>query len=250
MRKYWDPKWTKQTHRAPVGWNLEAMSIHDFTPECLESGGPYVAPPSIPFKDLAIGLKKLPKGKDAGDLTRALDYAMRNQKLDSNGHPAEFVFPDDIQLILNAIGRTPVTAGNTDVAIITRHHHALREFEAVRRKKLSEERKQMADARRQQELAVQAANQSMNFHTHQMPTRQPSQFENGPTNWQVPQPAPIQQSEGSYGGMPLAGMGILMPAHMQQLQMSRHEPLDRNTGHDSPPTTNQTVPEPVSYTHL
>ncbi|CAE7027569.1 hypothetical protein PTTW11_04269 [Pyrenophora teres f. teres] len=254
MRKYSDPKWTKQTHRAPVDWNMQALSIHDFTPECMVSGDLYVTPPSIPFKDLAIGLKKLPEGNDAGDLTHALDYAMRNHKLDEKGYPADFVFPDDIQLILNAIGRISVTSGNTDASIITRYHHMLRDVEVVRRRKLSEDHRQIADARKQQELAVQVANQWMDqSHTHQMPMWQPVPFENGPTNWQVPQPAPtFQPSDGNHGGMLPTDMGVLMPTHIQQLQMPIHQPqhhypVSQETNYSHPGTTNQTVPSRPSH---
>ncbi|EDU48066.1 predicted protein [Pyrenophora tritici-repentis Pt-1C-BFP] len=244
MRKYLDSKWTKQTHRAPYGWNTQTMSIHDFKPESMVSGGPYEAPPSIPFKDLAIGLKKLPVGSDAGDLTRALDYAMQNYKLDEHGHPVDFVFPDDIHLILDAIGRTVVTAGNADVSIIIRYHNIIREHEAVRRKKLAEDRRQTADERRQQELAVEAANQSMNQdHEHQIPTQQSSLYGYGQMDWQVPQPAPQHyQSDGEYGGMSSTGMGFHPPRTYSQDAAAAV--ASRLTSYGTPQTTTSLPPIP------
>lgn len=78
MRKV-DPAWTKAKHQVPEDWDEFAMSIHNFVSEAAEKVG-YVARAPIPFRDLAIGLKKLPQGSDAGDLTRALEYAMQHQK--------------------------------------------------------------------------------------------------------------------------------------------------------------------------
>ena len=139
-------------------------------------------------------------------MTRALDYAIRNQKTDSNGFVVDFVFPDDLQLILAIIGRMSVTTEQTDGAIILRYNNKLRQAEALRRRKPSEEQyKQMADARRQQE-SIYHGYQTVNgptiqYHTHQMPNRQPSPYENGLTDWRIPQSAPTAQMlDGSHNG--------------------------------------------------
>ena len=243
MRIYFDPRWTKQNHRAPADWDAQALSIHGFVPETAVSGAPYVAPASIPFKDLAIGLKKLPEGTDAGDLTHALDYAMRNQKLDINGYATDFVFPEDIQLILSVIGRAPVTVDQTDGFIITRYRKMLREAELLRRRRLADERVQIADARSQQELAEPAANQSMDL--HHIPVQQP-QYENGPTNWQIlPSVHNYQAPNGGYGSMPPSGMGVPMPTPIQQPSMPIHQaqmyhPVPQDSSYNMPPTNNQT----------
>jgi len=243
MRRYFDPKWTKQNHRAPADWDAHGLSIHGFFPETVVSGAPYVAPESIPFKDLAIGLKKLPEGTDAGDLTHALNYAMRNQKLDNHGYATDFVFPDDIQLILSAIGRVPVTVDQTDGFIVTRYHNMLREAEMLRRRKLADERMKIADARKQQDLAEQVAKQSIGL--HHTPVRQSSQYENRPRNWHIlPSIQDSQAPNGFYDSLPPSGMGAPMPAPIQQPRMpihqtQMHHPVLQDTGYNRPFTNNQ-----------
>ena len=90
--------WTKAGHNIPDNWNKLNISVSGYLPESAKKIG-YVTPASIPFIVLAVGLKKLPQGYDAGDLSRALQFAMQNQKLGEHGRPTEFMFPDDIQPI-------------------------------------------------------------------------------------------------------------------------------------------------------
>jgi hypothetical protein len=121
MRKV-DAEWKLGTHVPPEGWDERGIDIAGFVPD-----GAREATASISFKDLAIGLKKLPRGNDAGDLTRALEYAIRNRKIDEWGREAELMFPDDLQAILNQIGRTGVTQEHTDRFVLTRYRNILRE---------------------------------------------------------------------------------------------------------------------------
>jgi hypothetical protein len=136
MRKV-DPEWKQGKHRAPQGWNEQDIDIAGFVPETAREAG-YTAPPAIPFKDLSIGLKKLPQGNDAGDLTRALDYAMHNRKVDEQGQEAEFMFPDDLHAILNQIGRAQVTRQHTDRSVLARHTKVQRDTSHVKSKQTTD----------------------------------------------------------------------------------------------------------------
>ncbi|RMZ71868.1 hypothetical protein GMOD_00009216 [Pyrenophora seminiperda CCB06] len=204
MRKYFNPTWSKHTHAMPVDWDSYALSITDVTPEAVVTGATYIAPASIPFKDLAIGLKKLPQGDHAGDLTCALDYAMRYQKADGSGHTTDFLFPDDVQLILHFVGRVRVTKEKTDRFIITRYQDMFRENETARRR-------QVAWARIQQEIGNGVANQ---------PMQQPSSNGKGPAIGYFQPPARNSQAgqNGDRGILP-TGIGAPMPTPMHQSHM-------------------------------
>lgn len=115
-----DPTWTKAKHTIPSNWNDGFMSVNAFLPDAARETS-YLPPPSIAFKQLLVGVKKLPQGADAGDLTRALEYARYNTKFDSDGQTYELVFPDDIQMILNHIGCTYITMEHTDRYIVRRY---------------------------------------------------------------------------------------------------------------------------------
>jgi hypothetical protein len=59
----------------------------------------------------------MPQGSDAGDLTRALEFALvQTQTL---------MYPDDIHKILGAIGRTQVTLQHTDRRVVRRYTESL-----------------------------------------------------------------------------------------------------------------------------
>ncbi|EUC46057.1 hypothetical protein COCMIDRAFT_93767, partial [Bipolaris oryzae ATCC 44560] len=138
MRKIM-PGWLRRNHKAPEDWDATVMSIENAIPEAATRDG-YVAPPSIPFKNLADGLKKLPQGYDAGHLTRALDYAMKNGKHGKDGSTTVFMFPDDIQIILDHIGRTEITLTHLDTYVISRYASMARVTEQARRKKTGDGR--------------------------------------------------------------------------------------------------------------
>jgi hypothetical protein len=129
--------WKKANHKAPVDWNRQNIAVNQFLPDAARNTG-YTAPPSIPFKALMSGIKKLPQGPDAGDLTRALEFALQNQKPGHDGRMEEFVFPDDIHAILNHIGYTAITMDHFDVAAILRCDRKIKEAAANDRQRRRE----------------------------------------------------------------------------------------------------------------
>ena len=111
MRKTF-PSWTKLKHTPPFGWDPMSLAVDDFVPDDLRFEG-YRRPASIPFRDLMIGVKKLPEDTDAGDLTRALQFAMNS--------PQNYMFPDDLPKLLEHLGRTQITIAHTDRSIVRRY---------------------------------------------------------------------------------------------------------------------------------
>jgi hypothetical protein len=196
------PGWTQAKHQAPVGWNQANVGIARHVPEAARENG-YIAPSSIPFKDLAIGLKKLPHGNDAGDLTRALDYAMRNRKIDEQGQEVELMFPEDIQAILSQIGRTRITPAHNDRHILARYANV--------RHEASGRRKQLAGEQKQRKLAdqVDALNEGQ-FHSHRLP--QPTFMTQGPYRaQQEPLSDPFQDMGYGVGTLHDTGYGLTFP---------------------------------------
>lgn len=88
------------------------MDVSGFVPEDVQADG-YRRLPSISFRDLMIGVKKIPEGTNAGDLTRALLFALENDY--------DYRFPDDLPTILDHIGRTHITTAHTDRLIVRRY---------------------------------------------------------------------------------------------------------------------------------
>jgi hypothetical protein len=129
-----DPGWKRVNHRAPLNWNNQNIAVNHFLPDVARNPG-YTAPPPIPFKHMMIGIKKLPQGPDAGDLTRALEFALHNQKTDEKGAMVDFMFPDDIHAILNHIGRTILTNDHLDVPTRIRYDRKVKDAAAGVRKR-------------------------------------------------------------------------------------------------------------------
>ncbi|KAF2682193.1 hypothetical protein K458DRAFT_370856 [Lentithecium fluviatile CBS 122367] len=95
--------WTVQKHRAPVGWNEKnvGLSVGGFrTPATTyprKHGKWNDPPPPVAFKDLVSGVKRMPKGKDALDLTRCVEYHIE--------HPdEEWVYPDQFEALVMHLG--------------------------------------------------------------------------------------------------------------------------------------------------
>lgn len=112
MRKTFEG-WTKLNHKAPLGWDENLMAMDGFVPDDVKMKG-YRRPAPIPFCDLTVGVKKLPEGTHAGDLTRALQFALDHSSM-------TYMFPDDLPAILDHIGRTQITAAHTDRVIVGRY---------------------------------------------------------------------------------------------------------------------------------
>jgi hypothetical protein len=107
-----DSTWTKAAHIVPPGWDSNSLAMGGFVPDEAVRRG-YTGTTSIPFRDLIIGVKKLPEGTDAGDLTRAVIFTLHQ--------PEVYLYPDDLPEILNYIGRTCVTTAHTDSAVVRRY---------------------------------------------------------------------------------------------------------------------------------
>jgi hypothetical protein len=131
MRKISDG-WTKAKHKKPDGWDSNALSVNHLTHE---KGGK--ARP-IFMKALMNDIKHLPQGDDAGDLTRALQYAISNQKRGPNGEPLDWLFPDDLHTILDHIGYTAITLNHLDGAAVARYDAICKQKEQLDRKRRRE----------------------------------------------------------------------------------------------------------------
>ncbi|KAJ4321620.1 hypothetical protein N0V94_002819 [Neodidymelliopsis sp. IMI 364377] len=104
--------WTKATHIVPPGWDTNSLAMGGFVPDEAARLG-YTGAVSIPFRDLIAGVKKLPEGTDAGDLTRTVIFALHQ--------PEVYLYPNDLPAILDYIGRTYITTAHTDPAVIRRY---------------------------------------------------------------------------------------------------------------------------------
>jgi len=152
-----DPTWTKHGHRASLDFVVTSLRVNNVCLEDLQDSNLNVPAP-IAFKDLATGMKKLPQGYDAGDLTRALEFAMNNQRDDGCGNQVEFIFPDDLHEILDRVGRAQVSIEHTDPYILARYNDVLRQAQQNRYKKHAELRKQQqqnAELGRQMHMVAQ-----------------------------------------------------------------------------------------------
>ncbi|KZM18636.1 uncharacterized protein EKO05_0000678 [Ascochyta rabiei] len=112
------PSWTKVGHTVPFGWDPNSLAMDGFVPDDVEMPG-YRRPASIPFRDLTMGVQKIPEGPHAGDLTSALQFALQR--------PEIYMFPEDLPVILNHIGPTKITIAHTDRAIVRHYDEIKRE---------------------------------------------------------------------------------------------------------------------------
>ncbi|KAF1912921.1 hypothetical protein BDU57DRAFT_541622 [Ampelomyces quisqualis] len=119
-----DPAWTRARHRVPNTWNWKFLAVNNFIPDQARDVK-FTAPEPIAFAAMTRHIKILPQGADAGDLTRALDFAMKSVKSDIIGEAGEWMFPDDIHAILKHIGYTTITDDHTDRAIFARYQRSV-----------------------------------------------------------------------------------------------------------------------------
>jgi hypothetical protein len=127
------PKWTKAGYRVSDDWNRQDITVNQFLPDAARNVKLKATPP-VPFKKLMSDMKKLPQGPDAGDLTRALEYALQNQKIGAHGEVVEFLFPNDIHIILNQIGYATITMDHFDAAVIFRYDQMIKNVAATGRR--------------------------------------------------------------------------------------------------------------------
>ncbi|KAF2996849.1 hypothetical protein E8E13_003892 [Curvularia kusanoi] len=116
MRKVW-PEWNRKQHTVPANWNSQAIGMDGFLPDDV-SDTDYRTVPNVLIRDLAVGVKKMPEGASAADLTRAVLFALQNEQ--------EFRFPEDLPTVLDFIGHTRLTADHTDRALIRTYTHPKR----------------------------------------------------------------------------------------------------------------------------
>jgi hypothetical protein len=132
-----EPKWRKTTHKAPGNWDPNALAVNQFVPHSAREED-HIALASISFSSMIHGISKLPQGSDAGDLTRALSFALLYQKPGRNGEAEEYLFPDDLHDILEHVGYTIITDSHTDRAIIGRNEKFINETMNLQRKRRNE----------------------------------------------------------------------------------------------------------------
>jgi hypothetical protein len=145
--------WTKATHVKPAGWQPTAMGVDGFTPDDVEVPG-YRIVPSIFFRDLAIGVKKMPEGPAAGDLTRALLFAIESKQ--------DYLFPEDLPTILDYIGRTQIMTAHTDRPIVHTYSE-LKLQEETRNRALRQQYNQANQAAQAQPTLQQMAQQALDY---------------------------------------------------------------------------------------
>lgn len=220
MRKI-NEAWTKAKHKKPQGWDGNALSVNHLTHE---KGGK--ARP-IPMKVLMNDIKHLPQGHDAGDLTRALQYAISNQKRGPNAEFLDWLFPDDLHTILGHIGYTTITLNHLDEAAVARFDTICKQKEQLNRKRRREAQgKGMSPPHSKRQLRGECAG------------------DNDP-NQSMPQPAvpgPVFQSS-AQGALPTLLSTVPAPSDIVFRSRSRliapqhgaqiPQPLSRPTGYAS-----------------
>lgn len=114
--------WTVTKHAdiiKPSTFNHSSVSVSNFhTPESMMSSPQ--SPKTILFRDLANGVKVMPSGPDALDLTRCIQYCLEHDNED-------WYYPTDFaSLVQNLGGAAPVHSEHADAAAITRHSAGLK----------------------------------------------------------------------------------------------------------------------------
>ncbi|KAI4910097.1 hypothetical protein J4E90_007528 [Alternaria incomplexa] len=115
--------WTVAKHTnlpRPAGFDPTSVNVAGFDPPYnFNSRERTVAatqpPPSIPFRDMANGVKIMPSGHDALDLTRCVQYCVKN-------NDSSWLYPQDFQnLVAHLGGASTVHPHHHDDAAIRRH---------------------------------------------------------------------------------------------------------------------------------
>ncbi|KAI4941649.1 hypothetical protein J4E91_010522 [Alternaria rosae] len=116
-------KWTMAKHTTlprPAGFDPASVSVAGFsTPYNFNSRERAVAvtqpPPSIPFRDMVNGVKIMPSGYDALDLTRCVQYCVEN-------NDSSWLYPQDFEnLVAQLGGAATVHRYHPDDAALRRH---------------------------------------------------------------------------------------------------------------------------------
>lgn len=114
-----DAMWTRKKQKVPDAavWNAADISMNSFIPDRIKYGTHDVQPPSVPFLQLLRGVKKIPQGDDAADLTRAIEFVVDSELAGGD----QWIFPDHLGMILAAIGSTPIHNEHLDREIVQRY---------------------------------------------------------------------------------------------------------------------------------
>ncbi|KAF2676010.1 hypothetical protein K458DRAFT_410827 [Lentithecium fluviatile CBS 122367] len=248
MPKEQQSTWTRKSHKVPNDWKSSVV-MNDFVPDRViyRQNHPKVPVP-VTFKVLLQHVKKVPQGDDTADLTRAIDFALGNQK--PNG--GEWMYPDDLKPILNHIGRTKITANHQDRAVAQRYERKL-----ANKKNGTEGEKEMATrgykkpSKMRTSQAIEPVIASV-IHQQQQRTRTPlpiPQVNDGFTQrlqeqlWQQrsPQGSPVSRNpthdEGA-GRQP----SPYQPSPQMQPQQQQIPAMAQ-----TPPRQDRTVPQPRPY---
>ncbi|KAJ4353605.1 uncharacterized protein N0V89_005335 [Didymosphaeria variabile] len=119
--------WNRKNQRTPDGWNATNIAMNGFVPDRIAKEGFHAsAPASVPFRNLVQGVKKLPTGNDAADLTRAIEFA-NGDEAEKTFPGRDLLFPDDLIDIFKAIGHAVITEYHRDGKIVTRYRKLSRQ---------------------------------------------------------------------------------------------------------------------------
>jgi hypothetical protein len=217
MRKI-NKDWTKATHVKPAGWQPTAMGVDGFTPDDMDAPG-YRRVPSILFKDLAIGVKKMPEGPAAGDLTRALLFALESNQ--------DYLFPEDLPTILDYIGRTNITTAHTDRPIVHTYSE-LKLQEDTRNRALRQQYNQANQAAHAQPTLQQMAQQALDYGAQNLWQNIPQSVEAVPGNQALSHPVENAQVDQSSENM----VGLLCQHLNPEFDMVVIPPTGLDYAHD------------------
>jgi hypothetical protein len=119
--------WSRKNQKVPDGWDARSLSMNAFVPDRIGKEGIHApAPASVPFRILLQGVKKIPTGNDAADLTRAIEFA-NSDKAKHTFSGRDLMFPDDLINILTHIGHASITEQQRDRAVVGRYRKLYRE---------------------------------------------------------------------------------------------------------------------------
>ncbi|KAF2450989.1 hypothetical protein P171DRAFT_480037 [Karstenula rhodostoma CBS 690.94] len=125
--------WTRRNQTKPADWDEKNISMNAFVPDrIIKEGVRAPAPTSVPFRMLTQGVRKIPTGNDAADLTRSIEFATSDQaKKTFPGR--DLMFPDDLIDILRTIGPTLITQQHRDKSIVMRYRKLYKAKKALRK---------------------------------------------------------------------------------------------------------------------
>ncbi|OCL09437.1 hypothetical protein AOQ84DRAFT_404607 [Glonium stellatum] len=156
------PGWKCSTHTKPANWDATYLNLDGYLPRCITHPsknlkGPATRgrkePEDIAMEDLLKGVRNIPSGADALDLTRAILYAHDN--------PGKFRYPQDLSKVVSLLGGpAPITADHYDAAAIARAKHRREQYKEAKRGagKVARKRKKVKRGHKIQVTSTQELN--------------------------------------------------------------------------------------------